>query len=229
MKNHRLTLTWAALALASALAFSGCASRRIESASGASLKEDAAGPVAPRRHAGSLAAKDLSEEQAKLLQTELSSLPEGLVAFDPPPAMRLGTPVRLEARAAKDFPSKLSEALEKTGKFKGVTVKNFVGMQLTGSGFTLLASSPEEQAVGEAAATTWAWNAVPNAQGRHPLLLTVTLRMLLNGNELKRAYPVLERTVDIQNAEGGFFQTYGWWILAVLLVGAAVYLLLKKP
>jgi len=229
MKIHRLSLIGAALVLTGLLALGGCASRRIESASGASL-EDTTGPVAPRHHAvRSLALKELTEEQTQVLLDELKSLPEGLVTFDPPPAMRIGAPVRLEARIAKDFPLKLSEALEKTGKFKGVSVKNFVGMQLTGSGFTLLASSPEEQAVGDAPFTTWAWSAVPNAIGRHPLLLTVTLRMALNGNELKRAYPILERSVDVQAAEGGFFQTYGWWILAVLLVGAAVFLLLKKP
>ncbi len=232
MKTHRFVWPLAVLALAGTLVLGGCASKRIESASGSVLEEESVtSPTPPRRQArvAVKASRELSEDQTKILQDVLTSLPEGLVTFDPPPALRVGVPVRFEARIAKDFIPKLTAAMVATGKFTEIQAKSFVGLQLTGEGFTMLAASPEEQPVGDQNFTSWAWNAVPDKLGKHSLALTATLRLLLNGSEQKRAYPVLERWVDVQEAEEGFFKTYGWWILAILLVAAAVFLLLKKP
>jgi hypothetical protein len=231
MKTHCFVWPLAVLALAGTLVLGGCASKRIESANSSVLEEESVtSPTPPRRQArvAAKASKELSEDQTKILQDVLASLPEGLVTFDPPPALRIGVPVRFEARIARDFISKLTVALEATGKFTQLQAKSFVGLQLTGDGFTMLAAGPEEQPVGDQNFTSWAWNAVPNKAGRSSLALTATLRLLLNGAEQKRAYPMLERWVDVQEPQEGFFKTYGWWILAILLVAAAVFLLLKK-
>jgi len=227
-----LRLTFMAALLGVGL-LAGCSSQKtIQSAPGSSLQEDTQGPTAPlahhvgRSHAQPL--QEVSDEQARLIQDELLALPEGLFTFDTPPALRKGMVSRLEARVSKDFPVKLTEAIQKNPKLRGITVKNFVGLQLAGTDFDLKSDSPEEQPVGDQSFTVWAWDVKSDVLGKRPLALTMTLRLANSLGEKKHVYPVLERSIDVQEVPGGFFKTYGWWILAILLVAAAVALLLKK-
>jgi outer membrane murein-binding lipoprotein Lpp len=203
--------------------------KRMESATG--RVEDLNGPVSPEGNVrvARKAVVELTAEQEKALQNELLALPEGLLNFDTPPALRRGSPVRLEARVSRDFVTKLNEALEKQPLLSGVRVKDMLGLGLAAGSMTVKPLSSVEQKVGEAESTTWAWEVTPSTLGRFALTLNLTMHLRNESGQKQRAYPVVERYVEVQDAKGGFFATYGWWILAVLLVGAAVILLVKKP
>lgn len=208
----------------------GCTGQRMESANG--KVEDLNGPVAPTPQATRVARKAvvaLTPAQEKALQNELMSLPEGLLDFDTPPALRHNTPVRLEARLSREFVVKLNEAIGKQGLLRGFQTREIMGLGLKADGMTVKSLTPTEQKVGDTPTTTWAWEVNPSSTGRHALTLTLTLHFQDPTGNRQRAYPVVERFVDVQDAQGGFLATYGWWILAILLVGAAVVLLVKKP
>jgi hypothetical protein len=224
-----------AVLLSASLWMGACSSqKRMESASG--HVEDLNGPVSPSPSpqpktnvVGRKAVQALTPEQEKALQNELLALPEGLVTFDTPPALRRNRTIRVEARLSRDFIAKLNEALEKTTLLSRIKVKDMMGLQLNASGMTAKPLSSQEQLVGVDPTTTWAWEVTPSELGRHAFVLTLTLHLLHEQGQKTRAYPVLERYVEVQDAQSGFFETYGWWILALLLVGAAVVLLVKKP
>jgi hypothetical protein len=225
-----------ALALTSILAtlfLTGACSghRRMESANG--KMEDLSGPVSPEQTAEvtpkAVAAREISADQEKALQGEVLSLPEGLLTFDVPPALRRNNPVRVEARLSRDFIVKLNEALAAQTKLSGIKVKDMMGLQLNAPGMSVKPLSSLEQWVGSDPTTTWAWEVNPSALGRHSMTLTLVLHLSNVSEGKQRAYPVLERFVDVQEPESGFFTTYGWWILALILVAVAVVLLVKKP
>jgi outer membrane murein-binding lipoprotein Lpp len=233
MKSVFRLMALAAL-LSASLWTGACSSqKRMESASGRA--EDLNGPVSPESSPTAVVAvarkavQALTAEQEKALQNELLALPEGLLTFDTPPALRHNRPIRVEARLSRDFIVKLNEALEKTTLLSRIKVKDMMGLQLNASGMTAKPLSSQEQLVGVDPTTTWAWEVNPSELGRHSMVLTLTLHLLHDQGQKVRAYPVLERYVEVQDAQSGFFATYGWWILALLLVGAAVVLLVKKP
>jgi hypothetical protein len=202
--------------------------KRMESANG--RMEDLNGPVSPEPTVTApKAVQVITADQEKALQSEVLSLPEGLLTFDTPPALRRNSPVRLEARLSRDFIVKLNEALSTQEKLAGIKVKDMMGLQLNAPGMSVKPLSSLEQLVGADPTTTWAWEVNPTALGRQSLTLTLVLHMSNGSLKKQRAYPVLERFVDVQEPENGFFSTYGWWILALILVAVAVVLLVKKP
>jgi hypothetical protein len=215
--------------LAASLMIGACTSqKRMESANG--RVEDLHGPVSPDRHPGARkAVTALTADQEKALQNEVLALPEGLLTFDTPPALRRNSPVRVEARLSNDFISKLNEALAANKAVAGVKVNDILGMQLNATGITIKPLSSQEQKLATEGHTTWAWELDPATLGRQSLTLNLILHLSNESGQKQRAYPVVERFVEVQEAEGGFFSTYGWWILALVLVGAAVVLLVKKP
>jgi len=231
MKPVARSLSLAALFVALFMTGACSGPKRMESASG--RMEDLNGPVSPvatqQVTSAPKAVRNLTAEQEKIFQNEVLSLPEGLLTFDTPPALRRSSPIRVEARLSRDFVSKLNEALAAQSKLSGIKVKDMMGLLLNAPGMSVKALSSQEQLVGADPTTTWAWELNPSALGRHSLTLTLVLHLANGSGNKQRAYPVVERFVDVQEPESGFFATYGWWILALILVGVAVVLLVKKP
>jgi hypothetical protein len=94
--------------VAASLMMGACSSKRMESASGSAVVSEGSTVETPTqessrgttRSLGRKAVASLSVDQEKALQTELMALPEGLITFDAPPALRRGQTVRIEARVA---------------------------------------------------------------------------------------------------------------------------------
>ncbi|GEM_PF-2364855 len=224
--------------VAASLMMGACSSKRMESASGSAVVSEGSTVETPTqessrgttRSLGRKAVASLSVDQEKALQNELMALPEGLITFDAPPALRRGQTVRIEARVARDFVAKLNDALVANKLLRGAQVKNVMGLQLEAPGMKVKPLTTLEQMVGTdpTAPTLWAWEVTPTVLGKNALTLSMILHLQRELGQKQRAYPVLERHVDVQDAKGGFFATYGWWLLALLLVLSAVVLLVKK-
>jgi hypothetical protein len=148
----------------------------------------------------------------------------GLLAFNPPTEMVQGRSERVEVGIARspELRAALATGLRGRGalQFAGVDTSAFMGVELRGSSFDIIAFSPPEQLIAPLA--RWEFDVTPVRAGLQTLTLCVNLRIdspVTPGGRI--AVPVLERDIRIR-VDVGYrtrrFVTNNWqWLIATAL------------
>jgi hypothetical protein len=148
----------------------------------------------------------------------------GLLAFNPPAEMVQGRSERVEVGIARspELRAALATGLRGRGalQFAGVDTSAFMGVELKGSSFDIIAFSPPEQLIAPLA--RWEFDVTPVRAGLQTLTLCVNLRIdspVTPGGRI--AVPVLERDILIR-VDVGYgtrrFVTNNWqWLIATAL------------
>lgn len=213
------------------LMLTGCgAPRTTTETSDGSSAVDSAGPPD-----GNASGTDSATPEA--LARRLADLDPGILAFNPPGAMKLGEVVRVEARIAPQSAGVSPEALEEGmgGEVlrDSLRLSTEMTVKLVGAGFAITPLSSETQVIDPTGPTLWRWDVSPTAAGTQPLTLLVSARVQLPGYGIvAKDLPVYERQVVVKVSLGQRLATFAndhlEWIVTGLLVPVAIWLINRR-
>lgn len=127
----------------------------------------------------------------------LERLEPGVILFDPPSRMTVGTTEQVMVRLAKSVTSELSSGVTDYSRTKLDTVPKIgptMKVQLKGEAsadFEIYPISHEEQVVSETGVTEWTWNVTPTTSGTHKLKILVTIVL----GDKQKDYPAYQKEV----------------------------------
>ena len=172
----------------------------------------------------------------ELIEEELEKLSSGRILFNPPEEMKVGIEERVVVRLTKDITENLTEGLEGPGtpQIEPIEVGTFMMVTLTGGdSFDINALSSEEQVVKPVGFTEWSWDVTPLTSGRQELHLTVTVRILIPGqDEQKIDWLVMDKQISVEvnppYTFKRFIECYWQWIVATIISAIAVIPIILK-
>jgi len=171
----------------------------------------------------------------ELIDDELRKLSSGRILFNPPEEMKVGIEERVVVRLTKDITENLTEGLKGAGapQIEPIEVGTFMRVTLTGDSFDINALSSEEQVVRPVGFTEWSWDVTPLKSGRQELHLTVTVRILIPGqDEQKIDWLVMDKQISVEvnppYTFKRFIECYWQWIVATIISVIAVIPIILK-
>jgi hypothetical protein len=171
----------------------------------------------------------------ELIDDELKKLSSGRILFNPPEKMKVGIEERVEVRLTKDITEILTEGLKGPGapQIEPIEVGTFMMVKLTGDSFDINALSSEEQLVKPVGFTEWSWDVTPLKSGTQELHLTVTVRILIPGqDEQKIDWRVMDKQISVDvnppHTFKRFIECYWQWIVATIISIIAVIPIILK-
>ena len=150
--------------------------------------------------------------------------------------MKVGIEERVEVRLTKDITENLTEGLKGPGapQIEPIEVGTFMMVTLTGGdSFDINALSSEEQVVKPVGFTEWSWDVTPLKSGRQELHLTVTVRILIPGqDEQKIDWLVMDKQISVEvnipYTFKRFIECYWQWIVATIISAICVIPIILK-
>ena len=170
------------------------------------------------------------------IEKEIEKLSSGRILFNPPEEMKVGVKERVVVRLTKDITENLTEGLKVAGapQIEPIELGTFMTVKLTGGdNFDIKALSTEEQVVKPVGFTEWSWDVRPLKSGRQELHLTVTVRILISGqDEQKIDWPVMDKQISVEvnppYTFKRFIECYWQWIVATIISAIAVIPIILK-
>jgi len=164
------------------------------------------------------------------------TLSPGRILFDHPEKMKVGIEERVVVRLTKDITENLTEGLKVAGapQIEPIEVGTFMTVELTGGdSFDINALSSEEQVVRPVGFTEWSWDVRHLKSGRQELHLTVTVRILISGqDEQKIDWLVMDKQISVEVNPSytfkSFTECYWQWIVATIISAIAVIPIIIK-
>jgi Tfp pilus assembly major pilin PilA len=130
----------------------------------------------------------------------LAKLPVGRAVFNSPEVMNVGATetIRLLLSLNQSIEA-LAKELRSSEKIVGgdVAVADRVEARLTGQGFSILAVTPETQAVSMKQPTEWKWDVEAKTVGEQQLHLTLSTTIRIHGTQTPRVLRTFDRTIDV--------------------------------
>jgi hypothetical protein len=121
----------------------------------------------------------------------------------------------------------LAKEIKSSEKIVGakVAVADSMEARLSGTGFSVLAITPETQAVSMKQPTEWKWDIEARAVGIQKLHLTLTATVLVNGVKTPRTIRTFDKTIDVTvkwtERVKNFIDGNWKWLWATIVVPAA--------
>lgn len=195
----------------------------------------APGPAAVGVAAGSGgAATDPAAELAAMVDRvsdAIQHLPEGRILFNPPTTMKVGVTERVEVRIAREASLDLTEGLHGGGtpQVEPVKIGFKMKVRLVGNDFEIVTWDEEVQFVGNDTFAEWAYDVTPIHSGPSRLEVHATALVRIEGEEITREVPVLQREVEVEVnptlAIRTFFAENWEFVLGTLLLPVAGWVL----
>lgn len=138
---------------------------------------------------------------AAMMKRQIAEAARGLVAFNPPSEMKVGTTERITVRIARDLAEDtIKKGLRGRGavEIEQIEVGTFMRARLFGDGFEITTRSDEGQVVLENRFAEWLFDVLPVESGRKTLSLHIALRLKLPSTEETIDLPVLARNIAVQ-------------------------------
>jgi len=171
----------------------------------------------------------------ELIDEELNKLSSGRILFDHPEEMKVGVKERVVVRLTKDITENLTEGLEgvEAPQIEPIEIGTFMMVKLTGASFDIYTPSSEEQVVRPVGFTEWSWDVTPLKSGRQELHLTVTVRILIPGqDEQKIDWLVMDKQISVEVNPSYTFKRfigcYWQWIVGTIISAIAVIPIIRK-
>jgi len=158
------------------------------------------------------------------LKEELDRLPLGMIMFNPPSQMKLGTTERVEVRITHDPGQDLVRALKGRGvpQIEAVRVGSLMKARLSGEAFSIKALNDDAQIISPKGYTEWAWEVSPLKAGVQKLYLHITVRIRLPYGEENKDHPVMDRMVYVEvnpiYSTKKFISNHWQWIVGALII-----------
>ncbi|MFC4526074.1 hypothetical protein ISN76_13225 [Dyella halodurans] len=159
----------------------------------------------------------------------LNSLPTGQIAFNTPATLNLQQTAHVQLLLdMKKTVEQLTSEIASPGTKQGASIKIAEQMEarLSGPQFEITAISPERQPIGTAETVEWAWDVVPTQSGQHPLHLTLSAIINVDGTPSERVMRTFDREINVevttmQRVTGFVTNNWQWlWAVVVAPVGA---------
>ncbi len=158
----------------------------------------------------------------------LSKLAVGHIAFNSPDSMDLGEVRTINLLLSLNQTiEELAKEIKSSDKIEGakVAVADSMEARLSGTGFSILAITPETQAVSMKQPTEWKWDIGARAVGVQQLHLTLTATVSVNGVKTPRTIRTFDRTIDVRvkwTEQVKNFIDGNWkWLWATIVVPVA--------
>ena len=172
----------------------------------------------------------------ELIEEELNKLSSGRILFNYSEEMKVGVKERVVVRLTKNITENLTEGLEgvEAPQIETIEVGTFMTVKLTSrrDSFDINALSNEGQVVRTVGFTEWSWYVTPLKPGIHELLLTVTVRILIPGqDEQKIDWFVMDKQISVEvnppYTIKRFIESYWQWIVGTIISAIAVIPIIK--
>ena len=138
--------------------------------------------------------------------------------------MKVGVKERVEVRLTQNITENLTEGLIGSGvpQIEEIDVGTFMKVRLTGDNFDIKPLSSEEQVVRPVRFTEWSWDVTPLKSGIQELHLTVTVRVLIPGqDEQKIDWDVMDKRISVKVNPSytikRFIESYWQWIAGTII------------
>jgi len=155
----------------------------------------------------------------------LEKLVPGNIAFNTPDAMEVDETASVQLLLSpKETIEELKEMVTAEGRKEGarIQVSDRMLAELTGSGFTIKAITPAEQAVSRKLPTEWRWDVTATESGSRRLHLTLSAVITISGERTPRVVRTFEKTMEIgvawPRAAVSFLGDNWEWLWATFLV-----------
>jgi hypothetical protein len=197
-----------------------------------------------RRAADTPPAVALPVVEKGALDTQLSKLMAGNVAFNTPERTKVGRQLAIQATlSTKLEKEELVLLVEEAGKVAVASLKVSDRMSATlfgGTAFEVSPSGPVEQWVSREEQTTWTWMVTPKTVGEHFLILTFDALITVNGKEGTRSIRTFKQRIEVDvrwpvtvgewlDLIRRSFQDVSYlWTALLLPIGAAAWAWVKK-
>jgi prepilin-type N-terminal cleavage/methylation domain-containing protein len=144
--------------------------------------------------------KGLTETVPNETDLFLAKLPVGRAAFNSPEVMDLGATKTIRLLLSlNETVEELAKELRSAEKIESgeVRIADRVEARLTGQGFSILAVTPETQAVSLKQPTEWKWDVEAKALGEQQLHLTLSTTVSIDGTQTPRVLRTFDRTINV--------------------------------
>jgi hypothetical protein len=156
----------------------------------------------------------------------LQRLEPGVILFDPPSKMTVGTREQVMVRLAKSVTAELLHRVTDYSRTKLDTIPKIgltMRVQLKGeaSDFEIYPISHEEQLVSDSGVTEWVWNVTPTTSGPHKLIILVTIVL----GDKQKDYPAYQKEVLVSVNplySATHFVRANWQALTSIIIGSGV-------
>jgi hypothetical protein len=153
------------------------------------------------------------------------------LAFNAPSAMNIGDTAQIQLLLSlEESIDELKRAIEGAGSREGaqIAVAERMEARLSGANFRITAVTPEEQALTSTGRTEWRWEVQPTLAGEHPLHLSLSAVLRVDGASTRRSIRTFDKTIVVQVTlarQAADFVGNNWqWLWAVLVVPVAGWL-----
>jgi hypothetical protein len=139
-------------------------------------------------------------DPGRIVEEELRKLKPGKILHTMPDKMKVGITELVEARIAPRTVDHLKKNLHGSGmpQVRDIKVGNFMLARLQGRNFRIVPMSEEQQFVSADTFTEWLWEVTPLASDKQKLTLSVAVRVLWEGSQELRFFPVFMQTVTVE-------------------------------
>ena len=158
--------------------------------------------------------------QRELLDRELRQLESGRIIYNPPTRLHLGVPERVQVRIARGTvpDAELRRGLvrsadARTGDLKIAPV---MAVTLTGAGFQITPTTPQEQFLVANEPTEWAWEVRGAEPGKRLLHLSANVKVFGEQRQFKTFETDIEVWVTAIDRVSGFVTQNWQWLFAVI-------------
>lgn len=130
----------------------------------------------------------------------LKQMDLGSIAFNTPHSMNIEDKIILHLLlSSKMSPDELKRQLEFQGEKTGeiIRISNRMEARLSGQNFSIIAITPEIQAVSRNETTEWKWEVLPAKSGDQYLHLTISAIINIDGDETHRVIRTFDRTIKV--------------------------------
>lgn len=132
---------------------------------------------------------------------ELAKLDWQQMAYTAPDRMEIGSMVTVDVVLGgnRTF-AELVPLFENAGKAEGqrVQVADRMEAKLTGSGFEIIATTPETQLVSTTQVTIWRWQVKAKDLGNQKLYLSLNALLSVNGKDTAKSIMTFQREISVQ-------------------------------
>ena len=182
-------------------------------------------PSAPAAVRAPAAAGEEEIDELAKVDATVNRMRKGNTAFSHPERMLIGSEGISRLLVSPEVPAKvLASALKETGQKvhtgEQVSLAPRMRADLTGAGFSIERSTPEEQVV-TSRPTEWSWVISPKRGGEQRLHLVLSAHIMISGKDTPYVVKTFERTVVVEVRKTdqlmSFFYANWQWLLTTLI------------
>jgi hypothetical protein len=184
-----------------------------------------ADPGNPPRFPSAAAGPPRVKRSPETVDEALKGLNLGNIAFNVPRAINFYETAAIQLRLSLATPiDKLKQLIEAVGEKEGasIQVSDRMEARLSGPHFTIIAITPEIQAVTETADTEWRWDVKPITEGQQILHLTLSVLIKVHGESTQRAIRTFDKQIEVKVTSVqqvvSFVKNNWQWLWAVIVL-----------